>query len=101
MPFDPNPLHPRAHEEKWISSASLLEASEHTHSPSSPPRTPEPKLRIPSFSLNTPGGRSPPTLYSTSSNGSPTNALTPLQFMRRAEVDPLVLPVTPSKASGS
>ncbi|KAH7930014.1 hypothetical protein BV22DRAFT_1079617 [Leucogyrophana mollusca] len=81
-------------EEKWISSATLLEAPEIITSP--PPRTPEPKGPfVPSFTLSTPGGRSPHSVKSTPSSGSP---LAPLQFMRRADMDPSALrPVTPSK----
>ncbi|KXN87916.1 hypothetical protein AN958_07926 [Leucoagaricus sp. SymC.cos] len=98
-------------EEKWISSASLLEAAEITSTntttakspPPAPPRTPEPKLPfVPSFSLLTPGGQSPRSIgSSTSTKGSP---LTPLQFMRKAEPDSTTLPtllrpVTPTKQS--
>ncbi|KAF9263597.1 hypothetical protein L218DRAFT_1033837 [Marasmius fiardii PR-910] len=88
-------------EEKWISSATLLEAV--TTSPPRAPRTPEPKEfppLLPSFALQTPSGQSPRSLLSTpSTKGSP---LTPLQFMRRAEPDaPLLRPETPSKPPGS
>lgn len=85
------------HEEKWISSATLLEAPAFK-SPPLPPRTPEPKVPfVPSFSLLTPSGQSPQSIRSSpSTKGSP---LTPLQFMRRAEPDSSLLrPVTPSKA---
>ncbi|KAI0068892.1 hypothetical protein BV25DRAFT_1844712 [Artomyces pyxidatus] len=86
-------------EEKWISSATLLEAPEIIGSPPRPPRTPERHSTppIPSFALSTPSGRSPQSLKSTSSPGSP---LTPLQFLRRAEVDGMGMrPVTPTKSS--
>ncbi|KDR83400.1 hypothetical protein GALMADRAFT_56704 [Galerina marginata CBS 339.88] len=81
--------------EKWISSATLLETLE----PETPPRTPEPQLPfVPSFSLMTPSGQSPHSLTSSPSNkGSP---LTPLQFMRRADLEHstgLLRPATPSK----
>lgn len=81
--------------ERWISSATLLETQE-LETPS-PPRTPEPTHPfLPSFSLVTPSGQSPHSLKSSpSTKGSP---LTPLQFMRRAEVDlSLLRPATPSK----
>ncbi|KAL4081947.1 hypothetical protein V8B97DRAFT_2031921 [Scleroderma yunnanense] len=80
-------------EEKWISSAILLEAPEIITSP--PPRTPEPRgPSIPSFVLSTPSAHSPHSVKS-SPSGSP---LAPLQFMRRAALDaPPLRPVTPSK----
>jgi hypothetical protein len=79
-------------EEKWISSATLLEAPELVASP--PPRTPEPRGPfLPSFTISTPGAHSPRSVLSTPSSGSP---LAPLQFMRRADPDAL-RPVTPSK----
>ncbi|KAI6122726.1 hypothetical protein EV401DRAFT_1949619 [Pisolithus croceorrhizus] len=80
-------------EEKWISSATLLEAPEII---TSPPRTPEPRTNlIPSFILSTPSGNSPHSVKSTPSSGSP---LAPLQFLRRAVPDSTsIRPVTPSK----
>ncbi|OJA09936.1 hypothetical protein AZE42_04892 [Rhizopogon vesiculosus] len=79
-------------EEKWISSATLLEAPELVTTP--PPRTPEPRGPfLPSFTISTPGAHSPHSVKSTPSSGSP---LAPLQFMRRADPDAL-RPVTPSK----
>ena len=85
-------------EQKWISSATLLEASESGHSPPPPPpKTPEPTFPfMPSFSLMTPSGQSPRSLKSSpSAHGSP---LTPLQYIRRAEPDNTLLrPATPSK----
>lgn len=86
-------------EEKWISSATLLEAPENDENVEAvpePPGTPEPILPfVPSFSISTPSGQSPKSLKTTPSTGSP---LTPLQFMRRADADaPILLPVTPSK----
>ncbi|KAL0581962.1 hypothetical protein V5O48_000019 [Marasmius crinis-equi] len=82
-------------EEKWISSASLLDAVK--NSPPRAPRTPEPHgspSLIPSFALQTPSSHSPRSLLST-----PTSSpLTPLQFMRRAEPDaPFLRPETPSR----
>lgn len=92
------PESPRHGEQKWISSATLLEASEiENFPPPAPPRTPEPTLPLmPSFSLMTPSGQSPRSLKSSPSvQGSP---LTPLQYIRRAEPDNALLrPVTPSK----
>ncbi|KAK0468121.1 uncharacterized protein EV420DRAFT_1502983 [Desarmillaria tabescens] len=91
-------------EEKWISSATLLETPELAEvenetvlSPPRPPRTPEPHNSfLPSFALSTPSGKSPHSIKSTpSSKGSP---LTPLQFMRRADPETSYLrPMTPSK----
>ncbi|KAI0320620.1 hypothetical protein OF83DRAFT_529791 [Amylostereum chailletii] len=81
-------------EERWISSATLLEAPEIITTPPRPPITPEPS-GVPSFSLSTPGGRSPHSIKSTSSPGSP---LTPLQFLRRADVDLGTRPSTPSRS---
>ncbi|KAI6047096.1 hypothetical protein EDC04DRAFT_2886920 [Pisolithus marmoratus] len=80
-------------EERWISSATLLEAPEII---TSPPRTPEPCCNpIPSFILSTPSGNSPHSVKSTPSSGSP---LAPLQFLRRAAPDASsIRPVTPSK----
>ncbi|KAJ3766372.1 hypothetical protein FB446DRAFT_849723 [Lentinula raphanica] len=87
-------------EERWISSATLLEEREQ-NSPPGPPKTPEPRgPLIPSFAISTPSGRSPQSLMSTpSTKGSP---LTPLQFMRRADPDAPALffnrPETPTKS---
>lgn len=79
-------------EEKWISSATLLEAPEIVTTP--PPRTPEPRGPfLPSFTISTPGAHSPHSMKSTPSSGSP---LAPLQFLRRADPDAM-RPVTPSK----
>lgn len=93
MPTD-SPVHSAAQEDKWISSATLLEAPE---TPGTPPRTPEPKgPLVPSFSLLTPSGQSPRSIRSTSSSGSP---LTPMQFMRLAEqAGPGLRPISPSRA---
>lgn len=79
-------------EEKWISSATLFEAPEIVATP--PPRTPEPLAPfIPSFTISTPGARSPH-----SAKSSPSSPLAPLQFMRRANPDgPPIRPITPSK----
>ncbi|KAF8901676.1 hypothetical protein CPB84DRAFT_1777177 [Gymnopilus junonius] len=85
--------------EKWISSATLLEAQE----PSTPPRTPEPQGPfVPSFSLLTPSGQSPQSLKSSpSTKGSPLAAL---QYIRRADPElstghstGMLRPATPSK----
>ncbi|KAE9406047.1 hypothetical protein BT96DRAFT_1015276 [Gymnopus androsaceus JB14] len=82
-------------EERWISSATLLEERD---TPPGPPKTPEPKVSpLPSFALSTPSGHSPRSLLSTpSTKGSP---LTPLQFLRRAEPDApfFARPETPTK----
>ncbi|KAG2370064.1 hypothetical protein BDR07DRAFT_1476598 [Suillus spraguei] len=79
-------------EEKWISSATLLEAPEIVTTP--PPRTPEPRGPfLPSFTISTPGAHSPHSMKSTPSSGSP---LASLQFLRRADPDAM-RPVTPSK----
>ncbi|KAK0453395.1 hypothetical protein EV421DRAFT_1763934 [Armillaria borealis] len=93
-------------EEKWISSATLLETPEiaeveNENSPPHPPRTPEPHNSfLPSFALSTPSGKSPHSIKSTpSSKGSP---LTPLQFIRRADPETSYLrPTTPSKPPAS
>ncbi|KAG2043113.1 hypothetical protein BDR03DRAFT_942887 [Suillus americanus] len=79
-------------DEKWISSATLLEAPEIVTTP--PPLTPEPRGPfLPSFTISTPGAHSPHSVKSTPSSGSP---LAPLQFLRRANADAM-RPVTPSK----
>ncbi|KZT74562.1 hypothetical protein DAEQUDRAFT_720743 [Daedalea quercina L-15889] len=82
-------------DEKWISSASLSQAAA-LMTPPAHPKTPEPKDSfIPSFSLSTPNGASPKSIKTTSSPGSP---LTPLQFLRRADIDSMSSrPDTPSK----
>ncbi|KAK7470919.1 hypothetical protein VKT23_002335 [Stygiomarasmius scandens] len=85
-------------EEKWISSATLLESTVEYNSPPEPPRTPEPREPgLPSFALSTPVGKSPHSFKSSpSTKGSP---LTPLQFMRRADPEiPFLRPETPSRA---
>ncbi|KAH9939908.1 hypothetical protein B0H21DRAFT_755749 [Amylocystis lapponica] len=84
-------------EEQWISSATLSQAAEMIASPT-PPRTPEPNLPfIPSFALSTPSGKSPQSLKSTPSPGSP---LTAMQFFRRVDREsPSVRPETPSRSS--
>ncbi|KAF6762580.1 hypothetical protein DFP72DRAFT_987076 [Ephemerocybe angulata] len=98
-------------EEKWISSATLLEQTEQTDSPQfpppPPPKTPEPTGPfVPSFSLLTPSGQSPRSILSSpgtpgSNKGTSTASLTPMQFIRRADpTDPTLLrPITPSKPS--
>ncbi|KAH9030162.1 hypothetical protein EDB85DRAFT_1964325 [Lactarius pseudohatsudake] len=86
-------------EEKWISSSTLLEAPE-LITPPRPPRTPEPGsggISLPSFALSTPNGRSPQSIKTHSSPGSP---LTALQFLRRVNGEGgLVRPSTPTKGS--
>jgi len=96
MPAEPTLHRPKARVEKWISSAVLAEMPENTNTSPARPMTPESKPFIPALSLSTPSGRSPLSLGSSSVHESPPG-LTPLQFLRRADVDP-VLPVTPSKA---
>ncbi|PPQ99895.1 hypothetical protein CVT24_009576 [Panaeolus cyanescens] len=98
-----SPPRPGTKEERWISSASLLEGKETDNSTTlmQPPRTPEPTAPyVPSFSLMTPSGQSPHSIKSSpSTRGSP---LTPLQFLRKADVDATLLrPVTPSKPQRS
>ncbi|PFH52651.1 hypothetical protein AMATHDRAFT_46193 [Amanita thiersii Skay4041] len=101
-------------EEKWISSATLLESTENG-TPTQPqnqivlmvprpPSTPEPgsSFPLPLFAVTTPSvaKRSPLSAHSSpstkgASGGSP---LTPMQFLRRADYDPTTnRPVTPSK----
>ncbi|KAF8270996.1 hypothetical protein EI94DRAFT_1721674 [Lactarius quietus] len=83
-------------EEKWISSSTLLEAPE-LITPPRPPRTPEPGsggTSLPSFALPTPSGRSPQSINTHSSPGSP---LTALQFLRRVDGEGgLARPSTPT-----
>ncbi|KAG6832903.1 hypothetical protein H0H92_004787 [Tricholoma furcatifolium] len=87
-------------EEKWISSTTLLEAPAEI-TPPVPPRTPEPTVPfVPAFSLSTPSGQSPRSLHSPSNSPSTKGSpLTPLQFIRRADVDSILRPGTPSKPS--
>src|SRR6266702_6912400 len=93
----PEPMpHLGSREEKWISSSTLLEAPE-LITPPRPPRTPEPGsggISLPSFALSTPSGRSPQSIQTHSSPGSP---LTALQFLRRVDGEGgLVRPSTPT-----
>lgn len=70
-------------EEKWISSSTLLEAPE-IITPPRPPRTPDPGsagTSLPSFALSTPSGRSPQSIHTHSSSGSPLTAM----FLRRVD----------------
>ena len=72
-------------EEKWISSSTLLEAPELISTPARDNETPEPSsggMLFPSFALSTPSGKSPQSIKTHSSPGSP---LTALQFLRRAD----------------
>lgn len=89
-----NTAHVGSREEKWITSATLLEAQEPVLTPPRAPKTPEPH-GVPSFVFQTPNARSPHSLKSSPSPGSP---LTPLQFMRRADHEGGARPGTPSKA---
>ncbi|KAI9001150.1 hypothetical protein BD414DRAFT_404342 [Trametes punicea] len=94
---DASPPRMGTREEKWISSASLTQAAENM-APPLPPRTPEPKEgKIPSFALSTPNGTSPKSIQGSPSPGSP---LHPLQFIRRADRDPVSYrPETPTRSS--
>ncbi|KAI0306919.1 hypothetical protein B0F90DRAFT_1683521 [Multifurca ochricompacta] len=87
-------------EEKWISSSALLEAPELITPPRArAPKTPEPGsggVLLPSFALSTPSGRSPQSIKTHSSPGSP---LTALQFLRRVDEDSFLRPSTPTKGS--
>lgn len=92
-----------AREEKWISSTTLAQASEHISehmSPPAPPKTPEPMSPyLPSFALSTPNGTSPRSLKGSPSPGSPLHAL---QFIRRADMDSLSYrPETPTRSTRS
>ncbi|KAG6903352.1 hypothetical protein C0995_013105 [Termitomyces sp. Mi166 len=86
-------------EEKWISSSTLVETPAEIITPPVPPRTPEPTVPfMPSFSISTPNGKSPRSLHSASNSPSTKGSpLTPLQFIRRADVDSILRPGTPSK----
>ncbi|KAH9973031.1 hypothetical protein BGW80DRAFT_1459355 [Lactifluus volemus] len=88
-------------EEKWISSSTLLEAPELISTPPGTPQPPEPgsgDASFPSFTLSTPSGRSPRSIQTHSSPGSP---LTALQFLRRVDgEDSFLRPSTPSKTEG-
>ena len=87
-------------EEKWISSSTLLEAPELISTPVRDPKTPEPSsggTLLPSFALSTPSGKSPQSIKTHSSPGSP---LTALQFLRRVDGEESFLrPATPLKGS--
>ncbi|KAH6915417.1 hypothetical protein BKA70DRAFT_576347 [Coprinopsis sp. MPI-PUGE-AT-0042] len=87
-------------EEKWISSATLLDSSMQSATPPpEPPKTPEPKGPfIPSFSLLTPTGHSPRSIPSSSPSLKTGSPLTALQYMRKAGPDPNLRPGTPTKA---
>lgn len=87
-------------EEKWISSSTLLEAPELITTPARDPKTPEPNsggALLPSFALSSPSGKSPQSIKTHSSPGSP---LTALQFLRRVDGEESFLrPATPLKSS--
>lgn len=86
-------------EEKWINSSTLGQAAE-IISPPRPPKTPEPKDPfLPSFALSTPSGKSPHSLKTSPSPGSPLHAL---QFIRRVEMADLSYrPETPTRSTRS
>lgn len=87
-------------EEKWISSSTLLEAPELISTPARDNETPEPSnggVLFPSFALSNPSGKSPQSINTHSSPGSP---LTALQFLRRVDgEDSFLRPATPFKSS--
>ena len=88
-------------EEKWISSSTLLEAPELISTPARDNETPEPSgggMVFPSFALSTtPSGKSPQSIKTHSSPGSP---LTALQFLRRVDgEDSFLRSATPFKSS--
>jgi len=89
-------------EEKWISSSTLLEAPELITTPPRDPKTPEPGsgssgMLLPSFALSSPSGKSPQSMKTHSSPGSP---LTAIQFLRRVDgEDSFLRPATPLKSS--
>ena len=89
-------------EEKWISSSTLLEAPELISTPARDNETPEPSsggMLFPPFALSTPGsiGKSPQSIKTHSSPGSP---LTALQFLRRVDgEDSFLRAATPFKSS--
>ncbi|KAI1792964.1 hypothetical protein LXA43DRAFT_301235 [Ganoderma leucocontextum] len=88
-----------SNEEKWITSSTLAQAAE-IASPPRPLKTPEPKgPYLPSFALSTPSGKSPQSLKTSPSPGSPLHAL---QFIRRAEMGDLSYrPETPTRSTRS
>ncbi|KAI5894093.1 uncharacterized protein SCHCODRAFT_02623709 [Schizophyllum commune H4-8] len=103
--LETSPPRPGQAEEKWISSATLLEAAEITDRPLRSPHTPEPG-ELPSFAIVSPDAHSPRSLKSSpgSSRGNGSPGLTPLQFLRRAdpEASPLPLrPATPTRSTAS
>jgi hypothetical protein len=94
--------YPGSREEKWISSSTLLEAPELISTPARDSATPEPSsggMFFPSFALSTPSGKSPQSIKTHSSPGSP---LTALQFLRRVDgEDSFLRSATPFKSSTS
>ncbi|TBU42137.1 hypothetical protein BD309DRAFT_866914 [Dichomitus squalens] len=96
---DTSPPRLASREEKWINSSTLAQAAE-AISPMVPPKTPEPQgPYLPSFALSTPSGKSPQSLKTTPSPGSPLHAL---QFIRRAEMGDLSYrPETPTRSTRS
>ncbi|KAI0079694.1 hypothetical protein K474DRAFT_1658784 [Panus rudis PR-1116 ss-1] len=92
-----SPPRAKGREEKWISSTTLAaQAAMEESQPPAAPKTPEPiSPFIPSFALSTPSGKSPQSMKTSPSPGSP---LTALQFIRRADREsPLLRPETPTK----
>ena len=89
-------------EEKWISSSTLLEAPELTNTPARDNESPELSsggMLFPSFALPTPSGKSPQSIKTHSSPGSP---LTALQFLRRVDgEDSFLRSATPFKTRSS
>jgi hypothetical protein len=87
-------------EERWISSSTLLEAPELVTPPRRDPKTPEPNsggTLLPSFALSSSSGKSPQSIKTHSSPGSP---LTAFQFLRRVDGEESFLrPATPLKSS--
>ena len=95
----PEPMpYPGSREEKWISSSTLLEAPELVSTPARDNETPEPSsggMLFPSFALS-PIGKSPQSIKTHSSPGSP---LTALQFLRRVDgEDSFLRAATPFKS---
>lgn len=101
--LEASPPRPGQLEERWISSATLLEAAEITDMPMRSPQTPEPG-ELPSFAIVSPGAHSPRSLKSSPGSGHGSPGLTPLQFIRRAdpEASPLPLrPATPTRSTST
>lgn len=95
----------RNQQEKWISSATLLENQGSPKTPPRAPRTPEPgEMSMPKFAFSPPKGvKSPHSLKGTPGPGSPGSPLAALQFMRRADQSDVTVarPSTPTKPGPS